>query len=192
MGANHTALAALPYRAQIKRRRCHTSPLVIVTGPRITKDCDRKSNHEVIANWGDYQRVKGMIATPVSKVVQQPSCSQPQPISITPDFSAFSQYSPQYLLPSSGRQSQAGWAHLPDSFSAIELLLARYLIVKLPIQTVKRSGRTAHNDCSLPIAESQNHRPIELNRMLFSVHATTHSSRRTRGCKYHRPGRDSR
>ena len=55
---------------------------------------------------------------------QQPSCSQPHPISITPDFSAFSQYSPQYLLPSSGRQSQAGCAHLLDSFSAIELLLA--------------------------------------------------------------------
>jgi hypothetical protein len=38
----------------------------------------------------------------------QLSCSQPQPISITRAFSASSQYSPQYLLPSCGWQSQAG------------------------------------------------------------------------------------
>ena len=72
------------------------------------------------------------------RTVQQPSCSQPHPISITPDFSAFSQYSPQYLLPSSGRQSHAGWAHLLDSFSAIELLLARLLIGWLHRKTAKR------------------------------------------------------
>ena len=40
-------------------------------------------------------------------------CSQPQPISITCDFSASLQYSLQNLLPSSGGQSQAPCAHLP-------------------------------------------------------------------------------
>src|SRR5213082_175449 len=50
---------------------------------------------------------------------QQPACSQPQPISITLDFSASSQYSLQYLLPCSGGQSHAGCAHLPESLFAI-------------------------------------------------------------------------
>jgi len=43
---------------------------------------------------------------------RQLSCSQPQPISITCDFSAFLQYSLQYLLSCSAGQSQAGWAHI--------------------------------------------------------------------------------
>ena len=114
---------------------------------------------------------------------QQPSCSQPHPISITPDFSAFSQYSPQYLLPSSGRQSQAGWAHLLDSFSAIELLLALSLfaiIVRLPNVTVKTSGRATHNDCSLSLAKIQNHWFIQLNWVFLAVNANYHVLRSTR------------
>src|SRR5260370_13205727 len=51
------------------------------------------------------------------------ACSQPQPISITCDFSASRQYSPQYLLPSSIGQSQAPCAHLPVDSSAMRDLL---------------------------------------------------------------------
>ena len=84
---------------------------------------------------GNYARVKRMDRNADTKrLFQQPSCSQPQPISITPDFSAFSQYSPQYLLPSSGRQSQAGCAHL-DSFSA--------MWYSLVLSTVLRDRKTA-------------------------------------------------
>src|SRR5260370_30523696 len=51
------------------------------------------------------------------------ACSQPQPISITCDFSASRQYSPQDLLPSSIGQSQAPCAHLPVDSSAMRDLL---------------------------------------------------------------------
>ena len=53
-------------------------------------------------------------------------CSQPQPISITCDFSASLQYSLQNLLPSSGGQSHAPCAHLPvvSSVMRANLLLS--------------------------------------------------------------------
>lgn len=49
----------------------------------------------------------------------QGACSQPQPISRTPAFSAFSQYSLQYLSSPSTSQSHTPCAHL--LFSAIQL-----------------------------------------------------------------------
>ena len=48
----------------------------------------------------------------------QDECSQPQPISATPDFSAFLQYSLQYFSSGSIKQSQVGCAHF-RSLSAI-------------------------------------------------------------------------
>src|SRR6267142_5997853 len=51
---------------------------------------------------------QGMLRQPGQR---QGVCSQPQPISMTCDFSASLQYSLQNLLPSSGGQSQAPWAH---------------------------------------------------------------------------------
>jgi hypothetical protein len=50
---------------------------------------------------------------------RQFGCSQPQEISITPESSAFSQYSLQYLLSARALHPQTPWAHL--SFSAIPL-----------------------------------------------------------------------
>jgi len=50
---------------------------------------------------------------------RQPACSQPQPISITFDLSAFSQYSLQYLLSCSAGQSHAPCAHFLELVSAI-------------------------------------------------------------------------
>ena len=41
----------------------------------------------------------------------QPACSQPQDISVTPESSAFSQYSLQYLLSFSAIHSQTPCAH---------------------------------------------------------------------------------
>jgi hypothetical protein len=51
---------------------------------------------------------------------RQGGCSQPQPISRTPDFSASSQYSLQYLLPSSGGHMQTPCLHFPVASWAIE------------------------------------------------------------------------
>src|ERR1051326_8488552 len=54
---------------------------------------------------------------------RQPSCSQPQPISITCDLSASLQYSPQYLLPCSAGQSHGPCLHLFETSSAMIRLL---------------------------------------------------------------------
>ena len=65
---------------------------------------------------------RGRMDDPKARTVfqaQQPACSQPQPISITLDLSASSQYSLQYLLSFSGGQSHAPCAHLPESLLAI-------------------------------------------------------------------------
>src|SRR5438874_11920527 len=60
------------------------------------------------------------------RTYRQPLCSQPQPISITRDFSASLQYSLQNLLPCSAAQSHGPCAHLPDCSSAIsDLLVAK-------------------------------------------------------------------
>src|SRR5215813_895721 len=57
---------------------------------------------------------------------RQPSCSQPQPISITCDLSASLQYSPQYLLFCSAGQSHGPCLHLFETSSAmIQLLVER-------------------------------------------------------------------
>ena len=89
---------------------------------------------------------------------RQAGCSQPQPISITCDFSASWQYSLQYLLPSSGGQSHAPCAHLlvcsatratsiPFSFHGHSIVGGCYepmlglIVVKVKKRTSKRPKR---------------------------------------------------
>ena len=48
----------------------------------------------------------------VSARQRHDGCSQPQPISVTPDFSAFSQYSLQYLLSFAAAQPHEPCLHL--------------------------------------------------------------------------------
>jgi len=79
-----------------------------------------KTNAEVIVSRKGFAMPDRMKA-PASQ--RQPSCSQPQPISITCDLSASLQYSPQYLLFCSAGQSQGPCLHLFETSSAMIRLL---------------------------------------------------------------------
>lgn len=76
----------------------------------------------------------------------QAACSQLQAISVTPDFSAFSQYSPQYLLSLIAGHSHGPWAHFllsaikhPPAFS-----IENYLLASSHARTVPASGQAVH------------------------------------------------
>jgi hypothetical protein len=63
----------------------------------------------------EFKHVNPVILPLDSTPYLQPACSQPQRISVTPESSAFSQYSPQYLLSLSAIHSQTACAHFLSS-----------------------------------------------------------------------------
>ena len=71
------------------------------------------------------------VAEELRALQRQAACSQPQPISITRDFSASLQYSLQYLLSSSGGQSHAAWA---------QVFLVSSAMTKPPLDVIKRDS----------------------------------------------------
>ncbi len=72
---------------------------------------------------GDVDRCTSPLFGFLINFQRQPGCSQPHPISITPDLCASLQYSLQYLLPSAVGQSQVACAHLICLSSAMLVYL---------------------------------------------------------------------